>query len=74
MINFSSNISGYFGSLLMYLLNIKQGHLENLWIGILISNIYLTITIIILFFIDFPKFKKDEHSYEELKDSIEMVN
>lgn len=74
MINFSTNVSGYFGSLVMYILEIKEGNLDNLWIGVLVSNIYSTITIIILFFIEFPKFKKDEHSYEELKDSIEMVN
>ena len=54
LINLSSNISNYFGSLILLLLEVSKDNLDDLWLPLLIQNIYLLILAFSIIFIEFP--------------------
>lgn len=54
LLNLSANASLYFGSFLMWLINIHKKDYNRMWEPIIIQNGYLLIMIIAITFIDFP--------------------
>lgn len=58
MINFSFNLSNYFGSAILWFLQIDEKQFDDLWIPMTIQNIYLLIMTIAIVFVDFPNVKK----------------
>ena len=74
--NLASTISYYLGSLLIYLLNITQKNFKNLWILILLANIF---AIIPLFFIGMVNIEKAnavafEWNNNEEKTKTDVIN
>lgn len=53
-INFSSNLGVYLGALIMIIMRIKDGQYGELWILLLIQNLYLIVMIIMVAFVEFP--------------------
>lgn len=78
LLNLSSNSSLYFGSFLMWLINITETDYHRMWEPIVIQQGYLLIMIIGILFIEFPdptKVKEDAEDQENLEEErVSIVN
>lgn len=60
------------GSLVLWMTNVSQANLDQIYIPLIIQNAYLMIGIFMVLFIDFPRredfvnFKKDEESTRDI--------
>ena len=54
LLNLSANASLYFGSFLMWLMNIHKKDYHKMWIPVVVQNAYLLVMIIGIVFVDFP--------------------
>lgn len=54
LLNFSGNLSNYFGSFLIWTLNIHRTNYDKIWLPIVIQNSYLLIMMLGIAFIEFP--------------------
>jgi len=74
LLNLSNNSALYFGSFLMWLINITETDYHRMWEPVVIQQIYLLIMIIGILFIDFPDPTKlnpeDQENLEEERVSI----
>lgn len=62
LLNLSYNLSNYFGSFLIWCLDISKNNFDKIWIPLVIQNSYLLIMIFAIVFIEFPvpdKFEED---------------
>lgn len=58
LMNLSGNASNYFGSLILYLLDVNQENIENFWIPLVIQNVYLLTVTLAVLAIEFPTQKE----------------
>lgn len=58
LLNFSGNLSNYFGSFLIWVLNIHRTNYDKIWLPIVIQNSYLLIMMLGIAFIEFPNPKE----------------
>lgn len=65
LLNLSANASLYFGSFLMWLIDIHKNDYDRMWEPVVIQNGYLLIMIIAISFIDFPDPSKQPVESEE---------
>ena len=54
LMNFSYNISNYFGASILYTLSINKEDFDKVWIPYTIQNVYLLIMTIAIVFVRFP--------------------
>lgn len=54
LINFSNNLSNYFGALLIWVFGYKEGNFDKMWNLLVIQNSYLLIAIVGITFVEFP--------------------
>lgn len=66
LINFSSNLSNYFGSFLIYLMGIHSDNYDEIWKLIVVQNSYLLVMMTGLVFIDFPDPTAANNDHESL--------
>jgi hypothetical protein len=72
LINFSSNLSNYFGAFLIWAMGYRQGNFEKIWRLIVIQNSYLFLALVGISCVDFPDprhEKNDEDSPQDLHDN-----
>jgi hypothetical protein len=73
LLNLSANASLYFGSFLMWLIDIHKNDYDRMWEPVVIQNGYLLIMIIAISFIDFPDPSKVPVDSDE-QPSSELAN
>lgn len=54
LMNLSGNASNYFGSFILYMFDVNQNNFENLWVPLIIQNVYLLAVTIGVLFVEFP--------------------
>lgn len=69
LINFSSNLSNYFGSFLIWVMGIHTNNYDDIWKPIVVQHLYLLVMMLGLLFIEFPDPTAIDHDKEPL-DSI----
>ncbi len=62
LINFSNNVSNYMGSLVLWFTDVSQKNIEQIYIPIIIQNVYLMSVITMVLFIEFPTKESLENS------------
>ena len=67
LLNLSYNLSNYFGSFLIWCLDIHKNNFNKLWVPIVIQNSYLFIMICAIIFIEFP-------IPDKIEEDIDMIN
>jgi hypothetical protein len=70
LLNLSNNSSLYFGSFLMWLINITETDYHRMWQPVLIQQAYLLIMIVGILFIEFPDPTKNREALEQ-QDNME---
>ncbi len=69
LLNLSNNLAFYFGSLIIWIFQVKSQNYSNIWIPMVIQNVYLFIMIVLIIFVEFPDLeekKKDDKAIEIL--------
>lgn len=58
LINLSNNFGNYFGSAILWTLQIDEDQFTDLWIPLVIQNVYLLIMTVAVLFVSFPDLDK----------------
>ena len=73
LINLSWNVGNYFGSFLMWALEIHKDSFDKVWIVVMLQTVYLLAVVIGLLFVKFPSTRQADNEFEQVKDRAKPV-